>query len=959
MGIRLTGFSTPFGGISWEYKNAKREKAKEALSHMLQPNMKLKVFISSICGTPKYDDIRKALKDKITQTQLADVYVFEQEEASTLPAEADYIYALQDSDVCIFLIDNKDGVTQGVQKEIDVARQNNIMSLYYFCDENSKEKTVVEQSIIGAQFAKSRTVHHFSDLAEHGAQALIDDIIKIYHDYCVGRIIPVVKEKEDVEKITVVGIENIQLPTIPKTVLKNADMCKGYILRFILNAPYPFLDGKTNEFDDFGCQFLPVLFEGRSIKQFNTAMFLQELRNHQSDEYYRVVETRWQAIQAYYAGSIDECGQKIKEALQLAKESKQPNWLIKDILIDLRNHETQQWHIKNRYEESDAQKELLESDEEIYYPVLDRINESLQDKYITDLYKKAIESPYSVTIGNDLSHYGDMLASSYLVSLYNGSLTQIRRIYSKLKNFSFFLCNKYDDWVFRRNLLMLEVYEGRKNDVTNLLNSYPEILNNMTSEDALQIIKFCDNHPLEYSKMISELIAFGVIGYYLDEDSFKYYSNHIINKVKKWLEDDGASVMIGNYVFANLEKVSYRMSQNELANICCLFIDRKYCRWYSEMFDFIARSIKLHRMDEPIKREFINHLILIFEQEKDRETIEHRPSFLHCLRKQDKDVTGELDCKIREYLPSYYEETYNLETTEDAQTDMPLFIRKYATQIKKTNETQGVNGYYFGYGSRDMATIRSILINYRYDYDTELMDAVIRVAADTLLYSKEGAVTKLDAVSLLSCIALGYSYDYKRNIDIYTELYNKRDTIKLEDISILSSNIDELALRIALNLLYSALGCDVSRELMEDMSYLQNDLATTISVTRTIVECLEASDTAVFPNSIQQIILQNALIWAHSKNVSVRWNTTKILLELLRTSENESIINRQLIHLIDTESLYVKNLIMRNVFKCENITDSTRQYILSKCETDPCFVVRMVCKNEKEQAAKLKGTIDE
>ena len=365
--------------------------------------------------------------------------------------------------------------------------------------------------------------------------------------------------------------------------------------------------------------------------------------------------------------------------------------------------------------------------------------------------------------------------------------------------------------------------------------------------------------------------------------------------------------------------------------------------------DFIRSSIKLHEMCEQTKKEFIDHLIKLFEKEEDRETLEHKPVFLHCLRKQDKHATIELENKVREYLPSYYEETYRLETTEDTETDMPLFISKYVEQIKKSNATQGVNGHYFGHGSRDIATIRAILVNNRSTYTEKLMDSVICAVVETLLYSKEGAIIKMDAVSLLVCIALNYPADYQRNRDIYVKLYDERDTVEIGDISLFSSNIDELALRIALNLLFSILNYDVSSELMEGMSYLQDDLATTISVTNAIAECLEVSDTAVFSSVVQQIILQNSFLWIHSKNVHIRWNATKILLGLLRAPENKDMINHQLIHLVDTESRYVKNLIMRNVFGCKNINDSTRQYILSKCETDPCFLVRKVCKSEKDK----------
>ena len=132
MGIRLTGISTPFGGAEWEYTNKKEYASPQIIS----PDQKIRVFISSICGdNGKFDRVRSNLKKAIEATKLADVYLFESEEASTISAGEHYVWALEDSDVCIFLIDNAKGVTPGVQNEIDTVRRCNIKALYYFCDE--------------------------------------------------------------------------------------------------------------------------------------------------------------------------------------------------------------------------------------------------------------------------------------------------------------------------------------------------------------------------------------------------------------------------------------------------------------------------------------------------------------------------------------------------------------------------------------------------------------------------------------------------------------------------------------------------------------------------------------------------------------------------------------------------------------------------------------------------------
>ena len=73
---------------------------------------------------------------------MANVYFFEGEGASTLSASNHFTFALEDSDLCIFLIDNEDGIPNGVQLEIDTVNKNNIKALYYFCDETKKEHTI-------------------------------------------------------------------------------------------------------------------------------------------------------------------------------------------------------------------------------------------------------------------------------------------------------------------------------------------------------------------------------------------------------------------------------------------------------------------------------------------------------------------------------------------------------------------------------------------------------------------------------------------------------------------------------------------------------------------------------------------------------------------------------------------------------------------------------------------------
>ena len=949
MGIRVTEISTPFGGVAWEYTDKKEMPAIPPLA----AGRKINVFVSSKCGDKgKYDHVRAELKKAIETTGIADVYLFEDEGAASMSAGAHYVYALEDSDICIFLIDNADGVPPGVQKEIDTVRKNNIKALYYFCDETSKEETAVQQGLKGAQYEKSTTIHKFDDLIQNGAKDLINDIIATYHHYCKGRLIwKPEEESEPLQHIEISGTEPVQLETIPKSVLKSIDRCKDYILKFSVGkhmGKAPDEDEKTSDIDDWCVQFLPILFEGRSIKQFNTAMFLESVKALQSDEFFQIVQLRWQAIQAYFMGDIAKCVEHLDSALKLAKETNQPTWVIKDLLVDRRNQHWMLCTVNNQYFESEAQKELTESDEELYYPLLDRIHESLHEKYIEGFYKKKTESPYSVTIGGNLDSLGELLASSFVISMYNGSLSHILLFYDKIRDIVFYLSNKYSDWQFRRLMLQFAVFAGKEKEIKGLKDSYPEILNQVTADDAIAVMDFCNNHPIKHKRISSQLLGFGAVGYYLNDSDYAKYEALIVDEIKSWLGSDTSVLDVGGYIFKGLSGIAHRISQDTLAEICCLFIDKHYSRWYIDMFKFIGQHMDLREMKLETAKSLIAHIMSVFDDEQERKLIQYSATFLCVLRKQMPEITNELDAKVSEHFPKYYSGVYLLETTENEQQDLPGLVKGYVEEAQKTNATQGQNGVYFGHGTRTFATIRSIFRLNDVKWDNALMDAVITTAADTLLVSKEGIHIKLDAVSLLVCIALKFPEHYNRNKATYDLLREKREEIETADISIISSNVDRIALEIGLCFLYTAMGEDVYLEILDLLLCIQNDIPTTIAVASMVNEYLTSTDSVVLPQPLGTIVLQNVLQWLRSEHLDIRYIATKILLRFSCEPENESVVNRQIINLVDSECIYIKNLIVNRIYTTKGIWEKTRDYVVSKCENDECFIVRKVCAEQKK-----------
>lgn len=919
----------------------------------VSPKRKLRVFISSKCDKtgeqPKYNPIRLMLKNSIENTNLAEVYVFEEESASILSAEAHYTYNLLDSDVCIFLIDNADGIPKGVQNEIDTVKKHQIKSLFYFCDEFSEQKTELEQSLRKASFAKSKRVHKFSDLCKEGITGLLDDIVTIYRNFCKNRIVEIDDEYRNVDIKVITESREFNFP---KLTLKSIDKCVGYIYFFVMGHSLTEKQINSSDIDEWGLRFLKILFEGKPIMEFNVSLFLETLKPMHDSDRFSVIEMRWKAIQSYYSGNVALCLDYLQKALDMANSTNQPNWLIDDILIDCRNFHWENCEQNNEYYESSAQTELDERKNQLYYPVLDRINEELQEKYIEGLYSKRIESPYTVELGSGIKQYCSLLADIYVISLYNGSLTQLQLIYKRIKNGLFYLSNKYSDWLFKYNLLKLAIFSGIEKEINGVSNSYPEVLNNLSSDEAEEIIQFCYNHPIEYKRTARLLLAFGAVGYYLSDEIYTKYETDIINIINNWLDSEKHIIILGNSIFKCLSGIYYRMSQDVLANICCKFIDKHFSRWYMEMFKFISYKVDVNKMNSSVAKDFIQHIISIFNDEPGRETIRHSGSFLCSLRKQNYELTNELDQYVLKHYPEFYNSIYRIETTQNAAEDFPKFAFEYIKKVKNNNEKQGKDGVYFGHGTNEINAIYQMMITDNVVFGSELIDLIIITVTNTIIESKEPLYIKMEAILLLCLISNKYPAEFKANSKNVSKIYEKRNEINDEDIFLLSSNIDEISIKICLQFLFSLMGYNVYSDLLELLPYIKDDTATIIFVSKFLCNFITFIGIKAIPNNTESLILYNVMEWVDMEHIDIRINATRILLLFLSDPDFKDIINRKIKTLVETDSVTIKNLILRNISGNEDIPSDVKKHIFEICEKDVNYVTRTVCREMAEKNIK-------
>ncbi len=945
MGIRFTGFSTPIFGANWEYSEYSKKDNDSSEKNILEVKKKINIFISSNINE-SYTEIRKSLKRKIESTGIANVYLFEDSGSSTMSAREEYLIELQDCDLCIFLIDNYDGVNSGTQLEIDFSRKQHIKSLYYFCDEKSKEKTSIEESLLGADNVKISYVHSFLELGVNGFNDLIKDIISVYHNYCEGRLL-YCNSLEETQELELPSINASLLP-IPKSVLKEVDKCKIIIEKFTLNKEnlYGIEVKSTNEIDSWCSKFLEILLFEKSIKDFNLSLFLNTLSNYQEQEYFELTSLRWKAIQYYFLGDIEKCIENTEKALEYAKQTHQQSWVIKDILIDLRNQKRTRDISKNIvYSKLNEQEELTNSNEQLFYPIMDRLISSLRKQYVDSMYKNEIDSPFSVSLGSNIDQCAELISSAYIVAMYNGSLTHILLLYDRIKELLFYLSINYDNWEIKCNLLKLEVFDGNCGKVKKILNAFPVLLNKMNSKEAKSIIEFSNNHPIKYKRELSKIIGLGCVGYYLEEQYFEKINVEFNTLIDEWLNKEKSVMFIGDSILYTLDSIAYRFSADELAMNCCKIIENHYSRWFNKVFSIISLYIDINILDIEISNRLLKNVEKCFEKENERNELSHVPNLLINFQKQNKGRTSVLDSLTKEYFPNFYNDRYELELT-DSEDFFIKYILKCIDKIKYDNEMQGKNGHYYGNSINYIDTILSILKYKKVKLSSDIILDIIGTMVDTLLYSKQNISNKNSSILLL-LIIFKYYANSKDYIDQINKLSDNKSNIEVGDALFLSSNIDLISIKISLNILLSYLGFDVHSDLIKLLSLLKNDTATIYSVSEVIDNFFEIIEDDMLDDNISIIILQNVLIWLRSDYFNTRWHALNILVFLTKTGKYNSVLNNEILHLVDNDSPYIKTRLLR-MLNNDFISLSTKEYVESKCKNDSNYVVRKVLKEIKD-----------
>ncbi|MGJ0918398.1 hypothetical protein ACR77M_22185 [Enterococcus avium] len=919
---------------------------------MKESKNKIKVFVSSKVGTKvvdqKYIVARTAVKEILEGTKLFDVYLFEGEGSSTYSAYEHYTENLSECDVCIFLIDNKDGVPQGVQIELEEVEKFKIPALYYFCDERSKSKTSAQLNLEKAHLPKHTNVKSFSEFIEICPEDLITDVLRTFKNFAK------VKKNEENTQSTFTddsnngtnytNLQNDETKLIlSKNKLSNS-ISRNYFENLILGNQLEEIESNPNPFDYQSAKFLQVMFEGATIHDFNMNLFIESLKKIFPPKYFEIIEKRWYSIQSYYIGDFEGSLELLKEALALAEaeESQIDEWIVQDILIDLRNRENKIAQYKNEVLfETIGQKGLDEREGKLYYPILDRSEKNLLEWIEHERQTDEMQSYNSWRTYGDLSRITNYIADFFTLAMMFGSLTHLTRTYMLIQRLTYQFARTIKDWPSCLLLLKTTILNLNYKEASKIFSNFPDMMKQMNARDAKSIYNFSNNAKPEPDKFSANLIAMSQIGYYLSNEDFEHYWKSLQKRIDEWNNDEKSIVSMQSLIFKCLKDIGERIDGNYIVEFGISILESKKRRYHRETLELLSMN-GIHY--ESLKTDTSNKLIdvLIKYAEDSNDSNDHkaiRYLFVR-LSTMDSDHKVKMEEFLKEAWPDFFAVDYMFEKKLDRKTG-ELLLEKFINSIDSRNSSQGINGVIHGYATDPYESSKNVLKATKENIDESILCRLLTVTVDTILVENQTIEAKVSAYRLVIFIAKDRQDIIKldRNAEMISKLINYKNYERAKET--MSSYLDNTSLILCHMLLLETFGKNRYTELVEVLA-LFNEPRRQVEGCKVILDFLHNIEGVSIRPALVSLFIQSSLLWANSSNISVRANNALLQVKLYELRTYRRMIGQKLYEIVEFDSAIVKSRIVSSMEKIDVIDPKLAQKIRTKATEDSHFVIRKI-----------------
>lgn len=908
---------------------------------------KVKVFISSresradadgkTVNYERYRYVRRAIKELLEETNIAQVYVRELEgTAGTQPITEEYMRALRDQDICIFIIDNEDDKekhAEGAVKEYEEAKKQGKKMMFIFCDEFSKQKTQIEEEMKTLSGPTCQTAHVFDEIPYLVYSSVINDIIKIYIRYCFPL-------KQDTNLSFEVSAQSS--PIMLSTGLKGFKLIEYPVLQNAMNSlmgieesappgePYDTLCADLFSFIMYRCDY----------DENKTEALEDEILNIHDEAYHEVFIKRISAFKHYLSGNIEACYSSLQEAYSKALEiSSFPNWLLLDILIDLRNIAS---NIQNENSESvsvsEWQEKILSNSETVYYPVLDRCVENHYESIDKFLREHETDSPYTTRLGNQVDSLFEKCFEAFVVAVSNVSITQMLCVRERLISTFSAICRVYKAPSQFTELMRLLIIEGKDNDIKKHVDAlgYTQNISAFDAYDARTILDAVLRIPRDKHRIYSIVLLFYHFGYYFSDDDYNLILSIINSIISDISNEKKYTINLINLLTKAIKENIRRINTNDVVNYIIRFTE------FNTSLVIGTTNLLSSDYFENINSENKKKLVDAYIKSCERESNQEINTILHglmTLRKLYPEHAAIIDKAVLKRDKNYYYSDYalELELSDRNGNNIDHHIDRYIGEAFSRNETQGKHGTYSGYASEPLDVLSKIVKFSTETISENKASEIADVAKETLKTKTQTVSTKIHAAQLLLHL-INYC-DYKLANETRKFLIDNRELIlegwedgifDKDTQELLAFNLTLLGIRLGDDLSYDFIS-SISRSNISDYNHIK--MARAINIFCNYNNWLNTSDDIILS------IFHFSFAGCWHKNYEVRLLSCRTLFELLR-SNYKKLVSEQLSTIMDNADWILAQDIVYHISKANDVDKALKNFVLQKAQSSNHFVVR-------------------
>ena len=895
---------------------------------------KLRVFISSKCGG-KYTVARKSLKKLLDVTGLIEVYAFEEEPASSEDTKSAYLEYVDGSNLCIFLVDNEDGVPPPVLSEERRAKDKHLRMIYLFCDENKKEPTPMQEEIKQSLSQKYYVVHEFSDIVIKAYDSVMQDVIAVYKRK---------EEKFSYENNEVENESNKSLNAETYSLLATSFSNFPYVVRVLTNHIIPSNYFKKEVEENslemlLSDQLQTVLFQ-KSFDENTINSICTEVLKDNNGEICEVLKLRYQAQKYYYLSKYDECLSLLQKTISIAMEKKSiPMWIANDIAIDIR-------HIQVCIDERNniitldnpGQKYIDTSGEPVYFPYLDRQVENMQEGIAEKYYSQLSISPYTTNYGG-LEQIFTPLANAFCIAEIHGSIVQTEITRDRLISIYSMLCTLYEDHDYIVEYIKFLVTNRNTKKLDAAIRIYNQSIDILNEHDIDAILDCINNMFDPVHQIMSKYLLVSRLGYYMNDASYSALYEELIKYAMNWVCDEKRIYNINEYIFDFFKLNSHRVNSHDTVVFICEVINHGLKRFYEECFKVLSR-INYSNMDNADQNLIKNLLIEVTTKEKEHICDQYYSDTIIGFCKTTELSYDDLEAVIAEKYPNYYKHTFMLEMSAQRKDDLSEYIITYLEEAQSRNKTQGVNGEYHEYGYESLDVVYNIIKEENITLRTELLKNIIEVVIETLSSENQIIQAKRSALNLLQMIY----FRTKNQNEIWTEVgkqmidnsatYSIGNGIFFKDTNFLLSFQYSLFIHSAFE--------SRREELLEKLySTDSTEPYTIMQFLKIITDFLKLSQDQLKDDTLVSAFLYYSIFMSQHKERDIKYYAAICLIELTNFANVRRLALMHLSQIMNYGSQAAKIGILTRLSKIKiDEDDSYLKQIINKGKSDNNYLVR-------------------